>query len=387
MIPVFHARAARASAAFAAVLLAASLQAVQVRLGTPAAIVYAGVVIAAAFLPARTLRSTARALSARPHLWLALLTGLLVAAFAVVYPVANRGALGGGSDRDDALNLAVRALLRDGMPYRERTYLGNPVTPLPGALVLAMPFVLLGNAALQVLFWVPALAVSVGRAVRDRGAGLLLVAAALLLCPDALRDVLGGGDYFANAAYVVVALVAAHEAARVRAGVWIEIGAAALLGLALFSRPNFVLLWPLAAASLARVAGRRGALLAVVAAAVGGAVTLPLYLADPAGFTPLHTADKLRQFDQIVPHAAFWITSATAAAAVLLPLRSAGGRLDVLLFHCACVQAVPLAAAAVLALHPSYRAFSDLTGSAALLVPLALVPFWCARATAGSGTA
>ena len=67
---------------------------------------------------------------------------------------------GGGSDSDDALNLATRALLHGEYPYRIRTYLGSPATYLPGSLLLAVPFVLLGNAAYQDLFWLAAFLLS-----------------------------------------------------------------------------------------------------------------------------------------------------------------------------------------------------------------------------------
>src|SRR5690349_14615745 len=40
--------------------------------------------------------------------WLAVATFLgLIAVFAVVYPIANSGIVGGGTDRDEALNVAV----------------------------------------------------------------------------------------------------------------------------------------------------------------------------------------------------------------------------------------------------------------------------------------
>lgn len=368
-----------AAPAFAAVLLLASLQAVWTRAGTMGAAAYALAVAAAALVPPGRLRAAARRISARHLPWLAGLTLLLAALFAVVYPLADAGVLGGGSDRDEALDLAVRALAAGEHPYRLRTPLGNPITPMPGALLLAAPFVALGGAALQVLFWVPALAVALGRALRDRGAGLLLAAAAVALCPEALRDLLGGGDLFVSAAYVTVALVLAMGAAAGRASRWAAAGAAVLLGVALSSRPNFVLLFPLALAGLARAGGGRGVWMGALAAISFAAVTAPLYLADPAGFSPLHTADKLRQFEQVVPHAAAWVTGATVAAALLLALRPANRRVDALLLHCAAVQAVPVVATTLMSLLPGYRPFSDLSGSGLVLVPLALLPLWTAR--------
>jgi hypothetical protein len=70
-----------------------------------------------------------------------------------IYPKANIHTPMRGSDRDDALLDATSALLRGEFPYSRPTYLGNPITPLPGALLLAVPFVLAGNAALANALW------------------------------------------------------------------------------------------------------------------------------------------------------------------------------------------------------------------------------------------
>src|SRR5712691_1191582 len=95
-------------------------------------------------------------LSNRNLLWLALLTFfLIVVAFLAIYPIANTHAPGTGSDDDDALNLGAMALLTGRSPYSRTTYLGNVLHHLPGAFVLASPFVLLGTSALQNLFWLP----------------------------------------------------------------------------------------------------------------------------------------------------------------------------------------------------------------------------------------
>ena len=110
-------------------------------------------------------------LSDRGVLWLALLTiALVAAAYALVYPVANTHAPGAGSDDDDALNVATHALFRGGFPYAVRTYLGNAVHHLPGAFVLASPFVLLGTSALQNLFWLPVFFVVISKESDSRTA-------------------------------------------------------------------------------------------------------------------------------------------------------------------------------------------------------------------------
>src|SRR5689334_12248535 len=97
-------------------------------------------------------------LSVRAADYCALLTLLLLLAVVLfIYPIANVHASMRGSDRDDALLDATAALLRGEYPYSRPTYLGNPITPLPGALLLAIPFVVIGNVALANFFWCGAL--------------------------------------------------------------------------------------------------------------------------------------------------------------------------------------------------------------------------------------
>ena len=59
---------------------------------------------------------------------------LLLALFVVVYPRVNTTTPGRGSDRDEALNLAATELLDGRYAYYPATYLGNPISPLPGAI-------------------------------------------------------------------------------------------------------------------------------------------------------------------------------------------------------------------------------------------------------------
>ena len=126
----------------------------------------------------------------------------LLAAFFWVYPMVNTSAPGAGSDRDDALNLAAGALLHGRFPYSQRTYLGDLITPMPGAVLLAAPFVLLGTSAWQNLFWLPALYLAGRRLLADPRLALLLWWSVLGLSPAVLQELVSGGDLLSNALYV-----------------------------------------------------------------------------------------------------------------------------------------------------------------------------------------
>ena len=89
----------------------------------------------------------------RAYFLVAITLLILIIIFIVAYPIANSGAFGVGSDRDEALNIATTDLLNGRYPYYQKTYHNNPITPMPGSLFLAVPFVLAGNSAYQNFFW------------------------------------------------------------------------------------------------------------------------------------------------------------------------------------------------------------------------------------------
>ena len=95
-------------------------------------------------------------LSQKQALVLAVVT-LMVIIFTVpyfLYPIANLGlAGGGGSDADDGVVTAVKALIDFKYPYYTKSPSGNSVGPLPGSLILSVPFVLFDSIALQNIFW------------------------------------------------------------------------------------------------------------------------------------------------------------------------------------------------------------------------------------------
>ncbi len=339
------------TAALAASLLLPGTAVVDKTLGLPGVVAYlllggAGLLIAwRRLVPAFLARIAPRAAD-----WLAGLT--LVAVIAIVllaYPLANSGRLGGGSDRDDALNLAARALLAGQFPYAEPTYLGNPISPLPGAILLSAPFVLLGTSAYQNIFWLAAFYLILRRQWRDPRHALLLTWA-VLLSPAVLHSLATGGDLLANALYVLVITAWLLHAAGLGARRWLP--AAAALGLAISSRANFLLLLPLLFAYLERAAGwRRAAAALAVTITTTALVTVPFILVDPAGFTPGATAGELAAFNRALPGAHLLVPAVAAVASIGLAA-VASRPLAVRRFwqHNAFVQAIPVLAG--LALTP-----------------------------------
>jgi hypothetical protein len=219
----------------------------------------------------------------------------VIVIFAVLYPLSNSGRFGQGSDNDEALNLATTSLLNGQFPYRQVTYLGNQLSPLPGSLVFASPFVLLGNAAYQMFFWLPLAAFLVWRSWgRHTGRSLAFFWLVALGCPAVLYQVAVGNDYAVNALVVTIfslMLATAGERNTSTAGTYaLAVG----LGVALSSRPNFLLILPLLFSRLWQEQPPRRALgLTALVVGVAVAVTLPFFLYDPEHFSPTHALSKL----------------------------------------------------------------------------------------------
>ena len=193
---------ALALAAVWLVLVAPSLFIVDKYLGAAGATVYAATAAVAVWTAARL------PVPRTPRLRLTLAIGAIVCVvilFAAVYPRVNVHAPGRGSDDDDAQNVGARALLAGRFPYDERTYLGNVLHQLPGAFVLAAPFVIAGTSALQNLFWLPAFFAAV-RKEADDSAALRLGALVLTMSPTVIHQVVTGTGHAANTIYVALGL-------------------------------------------------------------------------------------------------------------------------------------------------------------------------------------
>src|SRR5438105_4620272 len=122
-------------------------------------------------------------------------------------------------------------------PYHQRTYLGGPISPLPGEVLLAVPFVALGKSAYQNLFWVLAFYAVLKHRVGDARMALAAMQATLGLSPTIMRDLVTGSDVLCNGIYVLLfSLLLLRCAERGGAIMWV---AAVLLGIGLSSRLHF----------------------------------------------------------------------------------------------------------------------------------------------------
>lgn len=265
-------------------------------------------------------------LSPRTADYLAIATFVALAAIALyAYPIINSRPGLVGTDADDALITAATELLNGRYPYRLSTYLGNLISPMPGAVILAIPFVVLGLIQLQNIFWLAVFYLIYRHFEKDNRFALGLTWLILVLSPTVMQNLVTGGDYTANTIYVVVAIwLLARSLADKSSPAWKRLLPAILLGIGLSSRSTFMLGMPLFLSLLVQIAGWKQAIKYLsVSGVVFLAVTLPFWLFDPAGFAPLRVqSDKLKAIEDFLPFASILIPGSAILLSIGLSLQT-----------------------------------------------------------------
>jgi hypothetical protein len=223
--------------------------------------------------------------------WFAALGSIVFILYLIVFPRAR--AKPDASDSYSALLNGCTQIAHLHFPYYAHSYQGNPITPMPGALLLALPFQIAGRLGLQNIFWVAIFIWFTTRFFRLRSTALAFL---LLILANAhtLVNIVAGADYPINWIYVCVAAVLFLHAAE-QPSFWKFAATSVLLGLALSSRPTYLLVFPpLLLAHLGqRMGGFAATLRLALPLSVTAAATLPFYLYDSPHFTPLHVTDRL----------------------------------------------------------------------------------------------
>ena len=271
---------------------------------------------------------------------------LILAAYSLtIYPVADSGYFGGGTDVDDALVIGAKEIIAGRYPYYPKTYLGGFLSPMPGALFLALPFVVLGVLPLQNVFWIAVLAITAKYVLRSYLPALLIVLTVFLISPTAYQVLGTASDHISNAIYILASMWLLHTAvADSGSSMWVRIFPAALLGIGLSSRSNFMILMPIFFSALAQAGGWRTALgYCVLTGSVFLAVTVPFWAYDPAGFSPyIVQAGRLQNIATVLPYASIMIPIASFAIAGLLSMSRMPADGAAFFRNCAIVQLITL---------------------------------------------
>jgi hypothetical protein len=328
---------------------------VQKYAGLPGVAAYVAVVVGLVFLTAVSVRHLAPWLDRHFRVLSAVTIAGLGVGFVVLHPFEDGRGPGKSSDRNEGLEIAVSRMARGETPYYPSNPQAGPLSVLPGSIVLAAPFAALGNSGYQNVFWLAAFLIAASRFFQDKALGLCLLAIPLGISLAAQYEFVSGGDLIANGIFVAVFFLIALESwTRPASSIRLRVLTALLVGLGLASRANFLLLVPLFSAAMWRMSGLRNAIAATSLVVLAMAfITLPFYLHDPAGFTPLLPRQKLAFADQAVPWAGkamigVTLLSAIVVAGVLLRKRS-GDPLVSFFRGCAIVTLVPMIGAVLFA--------------------------------------
>lgn len=271
---------------------------------------------------------------------LATITGLAIFA-AVVHPLVDPKTVGFGTDADDALVTAASELLAGRYPYTLSTYLGNLISPMPGSVILAVPFVIAGAIYLQNVFWIAVFLSVFSRIERSTASAVGLVLAMMLLSPTLLQNIVTGADYASNSTYIVVAMwLMLTTIPGDDKPIWMKLLPSILLGIGLSSRSTFMLIIPLFISILIQRAGWQKAIGFLSISAVAFiAVTLPFWIANPAGFAPLTVqSEKLKFVEEVLPYAGVIVPGIAGLIACGLALQNMKTDTAKFFRNCAIVQ-------------------------------------------------
>lgn len=213
--------------------------------------------------------------------------------FFVIFPIADSEEFAsGGSDRDEAYDIAIKYLLAGEYPYGELTYLGGPITPLPGGFLLALPsYLIFGTSSGMSLIWIPvAFAIMALSQKGTAGAVCFGVLPSLAYW----QDVVQGGDLIAT---TFLAFAVASFAVRAIANswaTWIHYSLMVALGVVStvrFTGLVFILAFALVASTI--VGWRRSIALSGVSLLASTSLWLPFAVVNAKDFSPLHTSTFL----------------------------------------------------------------------------------------------
>lgn len=220
-----------------------------------------------------------------------------------LYPIADgRKAIHSGSDEDDAIIVAADQMRALHFPYAQKTYLGGPISPGPGWIMLNIPaikvhlYALQGPLLLALLAWM----------LRRRSAReAFLFVAVLLFCPAIHLLISNGSDLVALSAAFMLFGVSVYQ----QRSLFACIGWSVLLGFVATARINLIAV-PVAMLCMRKDwKTARAWMETAIAVMTAACLHAAFYLHAPSEYAPFHLIAKGRMFLDAVP-----------LLAVLLPL-------------------------------------------------------------------
>jgi hypothetical protein len=360
-------------------LLIPSLPDVRKYLGSPGMVVYLLFVPAAVFFYLRIFLPffVAKISEKQAFLFtLVFLAGVAVVFF-VVFPIANVHIPGRGSDSADGLNLAVKELLNLRYPYNVRAYLGNPISELPGSILLSMPFVIMGYSAYQNIFWIFVFCIFLKSYFKTWRLVFLLMLLIFALSPVVDQQLVTGGPNLANEIFIMLSMyLFISQMSGANHSRLAKTGSAVFLGIAMSSKLNFVLIGPLLLSCLVQNSGwKQTVKYLLISAAVWVIVTLPLYFYAPESFTPFRTQAGHASYS-VLPFSVVLLPLAAGMVSVVLALRRMGPDCEALFAYSAFVQGLLIVMTVILSNIAAGRIYLDNFRYGIMFLFLGSVPCW-----------
>ena len=332
-------------------LLSPSLYVIQKYLGAQGLVFYVLFVPVTVFFVLRNFLPffTTRMSEKQAFLLTLMFLACLVVIFFIVFPKANVPLPGQGSDSDDGLNLAVQELLNLRYPYNVRAYLGNPISEFPGAIMLSMPFLMMGNSAYQNIFWIILFCMFLKLYLKTWRLVFPLMLLLFVLSPEVVRQLVTGGPILANEIFVMLSMyLIVSQLSGTHDSTMAKIGSAVFLGIAMSSRLNFVLVGPLLLSCLVQNSGwKQTVKYLLISLLVWSVVTLPFYFYSSGSFTPLIAqADKASH--SALPYSVILLPLVGGMISVILAMRRMGPDCEALFGYSALVQGLLVVAVVIL---------------------------------------
>ena len=273
------------------------------------------------------------------------IVSLLICLFIALFPSANAGEYGGGSDADDALKIGAEAILSLSNPYHLQTYLGLPITPGLGAILLSIPFYLLGNVSYQNFFWLLILILLIYKHFKNFNTTLILCVFVYVINPLSLVQIITGVDHLTNGIYVFIPLLIFitlfHKISQNKTLLFIS---AVMLGISISSRINFLFMIPILFAHIYHSSNYKQALKwTSVSTCTVLLLALPLYLNDPSSFTPVkNAAGRIGHNSEILQISTIFVTLIAVITTGIVCLKRYNQTKTSIFFNFALVQIISI---------------------------------------------
>jgi hypothetical protein len=357
-----------------------SLCDVQKFLGNKGLIFYLLIVPAAVFFLWKFLPFFITRISERQAFILMLMFWASVAGiFFLIHPIANVHIIGKGSDSNEGLNLAIRELLHMRYPYKVRAFLGNPISELPGEILLSIPFAIMGNSAYQNIFWIFIFSIFLRSYFGSWRLVLPLMLMIFIFSPTVDQQLVTGGPMLANEIFIMLSMyLFVTQMSDARHSELSKIGSALFLGIAMSSRLNFVLLAPPLISCLMQNSDRRKTVKYILfSGTVWLLVTMPFYFYAPESFTPFHTQASHASFNGL-PFSVILLPLAGAILSIALAMRRMGVDCATLFESSALIQGFLIVTAIILSNMAKDEINFSLSRYGIMFILLGCVPCWLA---------